>query len=70
VIPPEDVNGVSKEIVRSLELWERGDLKIQKSDLNGIDIFDRRTQAGQMADILDSLATKTAKTRRRKEKNV
>jgi glycosyltransferase involved in cell wall biosynthesis len=63
VIPPDDYKSVAVEIVRSLELWERGDLKIETPDLEGVEILNRRDQAKQVADIFEGLVYKTVSRR-------
>lgn len=55
VVPPEDVEGVAGRIVRSFELWERGDLKITKPRWEGIEVYDRRYLTRLLAFFFDKV---------------
>ena len=57
VVPPDDVEGLAREILRCFELWKRNDLKVTMPRWKGIEIYNRRYQAGQLAQCFDQLIT-------------
>ena len=53
VVPPDAVQAVADQIIRSFALWKRGDLKISVKRWEGLDAYQRKSQAKQLADIFD-----------------
>lgn len=55
VIHPGHVDGVSKEIIRSFSLWERGLLKVTAPRWQGLESYDRKQLTARLADVFNSL---------------
>jgi glycosyltransferase involved in cell wall biosynthesis len=55
VVPPADIDTMTCQILRCYTLWKRGDLKVSVERWKGLDIFDRRNQAGELARIFNDV---------------
>jgi len=56
VVPPSDVDQIASVIYRSFVLWKRGDLELSVPRWKGLNEFDRRSQAGSVAELFDEIS--------------
>lgn len=55
VVRPENLKAMAAQLLRSVALWERGDLKLSVPRWQGISQYDRRTQTERLAELFDSV---------------
>jgi glycosyltransferase involved in cell wall biosynthesis len=55
VVPPANVDTMTRQILRCYTLWKRGDLKVSVERWKGLEVFDRRNQAGELARIFNGV---------------
>jgi glycosyltransferase involved in cell wall biosynthesis len=55
VVSPSDEDGLVRQILRSYALWKRGDLKVSVPRWKGLDGFDRKKQAADLAELFNNI---------------
>ena len=58
IVVPHDANRIAAQLLRSFELWKRGDLKVTVPRWKGLEPLERRSQTKNLASLFDEAIQK------------